>query len=77
MENKRKVVIPNFWKPFSRYTDPTLYRDELGWTPELKIESGGYTDTYDVWEHLIAHDDLNAVGFDLGFYYIGNGKMYY
>ncbi|MDE6482502.1 MAG: hypothetical protein K2L01_01880 [Rikenellaceae bacterium] len=54
-----------------------LYEDELGWNLSDREEAGGYTDTKDVWDHLIALSSDDIVGFDLCFYYPETDRFYY
>lgn len=74
---KRQVVVNDFWHPTEAWPDTALYTDQLGWTVDQKVESGGYTDTFDVWQHLIALKGSQVVGFDLSFYFPEDGNCYY
>lgn len=71
------ILIRNFWIPTEEFPDTTLYQNQLGWTDEQKVQSGGYTDTEDVWKHLIAYDSDQVVGWDLCFFYVPNRTFYY
>ncbi len=75
--NKRVPIVKNFWKKTEEQPDTTLYEDQLGWTIPLKVESGGYTETYDVWEHLMEDTNIRGVGWDLCFFYPPTGHFYY
>lgn len=78
MENKVRIpLLPNFWRVTEREKDPTLYRDQLGWQDNQKVESGGHTDTKDVWDHLVGFSSDKMVGWDLCFFYIPNQTFYY
>lgn len=59
---KRVPILANFWYQTDREKEPILYRDQLGWTDEQKVESGGYTKTKDVWDHLIGFSGGKVVG---------------
>ncbi len=71
--NKRKPVKEDFWYITDFENDPTLYQDQLGRTIPLKVESGGYTKTYDVWQNLMENPDIRGIGWDLC---CKNGKDY-
>lgn len=75
--SKQIPLIRNFWIPTEEFPDTTLYQNQLGWTDEQKVQSGGYTDTEDVWNHLIAYDSDKVVGWDLCFFYVPNQTFYY
>ena len=69
INERRKLIREQFWAPRPGRTDLNLYEDELGWSLSDREEAGGYTDTKDVWDHLIALSSNDIVGFDLCFYY--------
>lgn len=75
--NIRTPVVKNFWYPTDYQHDTTLYKDQLGWRIELKVESGGYTDTYEVWLNLMENHQIRGVGWDLCFYYPQTDNFYY
>lgn len=78
MESNRRVPeFANFWLLTERETDSTLYRDQLGWQDHQKVESGGYTDSKEVWDHLIGFSSDKVVGWDLCFFYLPNRTFYY
>lgn len=78
MEKKdRKLILRDFWLKTELEPDTTLYEDQLGWTKQQQSDSGNYTDTKDVWSHLIAFDSDEIVGWDLCFYFIETGLFYY
>lgn len=79
MENKthREIIQPNFWAITKWERDSNLYKDQLGWTEELRYQSGGYTDTKEIWDHLIALNSDKVVGWDLGFFFPENQTFYY
>ncbi len=70
-------MVSNFWCPTDTQPDVTLYEDQLGWSIELQVESGGYTDTYDVWLNLMEDRHIRGVGWDLCFFYILTRSFYY
>lgn len=74
---KRTPLMKRFWYIDEYQKDSTLYADQLGWTEEQKVESGGYTDTKDVWDHLIGFSSDKVVGWDLCFFYVPNHTFYY
>ena len=74
---KRTPLMKSFWYIDEYQKDSTLYTDQLGWTEEQKVESGGYTDTKDVWSHLIGFSSDKVVGWDLCFFYVPNHTFYY
>ncbi len=69
--------MKGFWYIDEYQKDPTLYSDQLGWTEEQKVESGGYTETKDVWNHLVGFSSGKVVGWDLCFFYVPNRTFYY
>ncbi len=71
------MIREQLWAPRSGRTDLNLYEDELGWSLSDREEAGGYTDTKDVWDHLIALSSNDIVGFDLCFYYPETDCFYY
>ncbi len=73
----RKPVIRNFWYPTDTQKDTTLYEDQLGWSIEQQVESGGYTDSYEVWLNLMDNRQIRGVGWDLCFFYLPNRTFYY
>lgn len=75
--NHRKPIIDNFWYPTEAQPDTTLYEDQLGWVIEYQLESGGYTDTYDVWLNLMENRHIRGVGWDLCFFYLPTRSFYY
>lgn len=75
--NNHIPLVENFWYPTESQPDTTLYKDQLGWTVELKVESGGYTDTYNVWLNIMENRQIRGVGWDLCFYYPPTGVFYY
>jgi hypothetical protein len=75
--NRRMPVVRNFWYQTDTQPDPTLYKDQLGWSIELKVESGGYTDTYDVWLNLMEDCHIRGIGWDLCFFYPPTRSFYY
>lgn len=77
VNNKRKPELANFWYQTAREKDPTLYRDQLGWQDNHKVESGGYTEVKDVWNHLVGFSNDKVVGWDLCFFYLPNRTFYY
>ncbi len=77
INERRKLVREQFWAPRPGRTDLNLYEDELGWSLSDREEAGGYTDTKDVWDHLIALSSNDIVGFDLCFYYPETDRFYY
>ena len=78
MRNTKTIpLLREFWYVDDYQKDPTLYVDQLGWTEEQKVESGGYTDTKDVWDHLIGFSSDKVVGWDLCFFYVPNHTFYY
>lgn len=76
-ERKRVVVAKNFWYATADEPDTDLYEDQLGWTIPIKVESGGYTDTYEVWRAIMGGDDQDMVGWDLCFYFPETKTFYY
>lgn len=76
-DTKRTPVMKGFWYVDDYQKDSTLYTDQLGWTDEQKVESGGYTKTKDVWDHLIGFSGGKVVGWDLCFFYAPNQTFYY
>lgn len=76
-KSQKNPLIRNFWIPTEECPDTTLYQDQLGWTDEQKVQSGGYTETKDIWNHLIAYDSNEVVGWDLCFFYVPNKTFYY
>lgn len=77
MKPSKKLVIPDFWVPTKRFPDSNLYSNQIGWTIEQKVQSGGYEKTKEIWKHLIALSDRKVVGFDLGFFFLDEMDMYY
>lgn len=78
MGNKaRTPLLDRFWRVTEHEKDPTLYRDQLGWQDNQKVESGGYTETKEVWDHLVGFSNDKVVGWDLCFFYIPNQTFYY
>lgn len=77
MKQSNTLVLPDFWVPTERFPDNNLYSYQIGWTIELKVESGGYDSTKDVWNHLIALSGKDVVGFDLGFFFLEDMSMFY
>lgn len=77
MTQSKTLILPDFWVPTKRFPDPNLYSNQIGWTVELKTESGGYNTTKEVWNHLIAISGKGLVGFDLGFFFLDEMCMYY
>ena len=78
MGNKQRTpILANFWYKTDREKDSTLYQDQLGWQENHKIESGGYTEVKDVWDHLVGFSTDKALGWDLGFFYLPNQTFYY
>lgn len=77
INERRKLIREQLWAPRSGRTDLNLYEDELGWSLSDREEAGGYTDTKDVWDHLIALSSNDIVGFDLCFYYPETDCFYY
>lgn len=78
MENNQRIpILANFWYITDREKDSTLYRDQLGWQDNQKVESGGYTELEDVWKHLIGFTSDKVVGWDLCFFYVPNHTFYY
>ena len=78
MKNKKRVPeLTNFWYVTDYEKDSTLYRDQLGWQDDQKVESGGYMTTKDVWDHLVGFSNEKVVGWDLGFFYVPNRTFYY
>lgn len=78
MNNTDKIpILENFWFTTNNNPDSTLYTDQLGWSIEQKIQSGGYDTTKDVWDNLIAPATNKIVGWDLGFFYVPNRTFYY
>lgn len=75
--NRRIPVVRNFWYPTDTQPDTTLYQDQLGWVIEYQVESGGYTDTYDVWLNLMEDRHIRGVGWDLCFFYLPTRTFYY
>ena len=75
--NVRIPLLANFWYKTDREKDSTLYCDQLGWQDNQKVESGGYTELKDVWDHLVALDSDKVVGWDLCFFYLPNKTFYY
>lgn len=75
--NERKPLLANFWYETDREKDPTLYQDQLGWQEIHQMESGGYTEEKDIWQHLIGFSGKKVVGWDLGFFYFPNQTFYY
>ena len=71
------MIREQLWAPRPGRTDLNLYEDELGWSLSDREEAGGYTDTKDVWDHLIALSSDDIVGFDLCFYYPETDRFYY
>lgn len=76
-KNKRVLELSNFWYKTEFEKDSNLYRDQLGWQDNHKVESGGYTKTKDVWDHLIGFSNNKVVGWDLCFFYLPNQTFYY
>lgn len=70
MTQSKTLVMPDFWVPNSRFPNCNLYSGQIGWTTELKVESGGYADLKEIWEHLTAFPGKELVGFDLGYLYL-------
>ena len=56
-----------------------LHSIEISWAGRTnqKIESGGYTETKDVWDHLVGFSSDKVVGWDLCFFYTPNHTFYY
>lgn len=77
INERRKLIREQFWAPRPGRTDLNFYEDELGWSLSDREEAGGYTDTKDVWDHLIALSSNDIVGFDLCFYYPETDCFYY
>ncbi len=77
INERRKLIREQLWAPRPGRTDLNLYEDELGWSLSDREEAGGYTDTKDVWDHLIALSSDDIVGFDLCFYYPETDRFYY
>lgn len=75
--SKRKIVIDNFWWTNEKFPDATLYEDQLGWTTEEKVQSGGFTETKDVWDSLMNDKNIRGVGWDLCFFYPPTRTFYY
>lgn len=75
--NVRIPVLENFWLKTKDEPDTTLYQDQLGWTIPLKVESGGFTDTHDIWKNIMERSDPNIVGWDLCFFYPTTGIFYF
>lgn len=75
--NGRIPLLSNFWFETDREKDPVLYQDQLGWQEIHMMESGGYTEDKDIWQHLIGFSGAEAVGWDLGFFYLPNQTFYY
>lgn len=67
----------DFWFKTEKEPDTTLYEDQLGWTTAIKVESGGYSDTHDVWKHIMERTTQDIVGWDLCFYFPETGRFYY
>lgn len=74
--NSNKIIIRNFWEPAPNFPDSNLKSNEIGWTDSQKVESGGYAETKDIWDHLISHGGAGICGFDLAFFYLENRQMY-
>ena len=78
MENNQRVpLLKNFWYETNREKDPVLYQDQLGWQEIHQMESGGYTEQEDIWQHLIGFSGKKVVGWDLGFFYVPTRTFYY
>lgn len=77
IKNNHIPVINDFWYPCDNRSDTTLYKDQLGWRADLKVEAGGYTDTYDVWLGLMGNRQIRGVGWDLCFFYPPTHTFYY
>lgn len=77
MNQSKTLVLTDFWVPTKRFPDSNLYSNQIGWTIEQKVDSGGYDSTTDVWNHLISLSSEDVVGFDLGFFFLEEMNMYY
>ena len=78
MGNDNRVpVMNNFWNKTEKEPNTVLFQDQLGWQPYHKVESGGYNDTFDIWQHLMNNRHIRGVGWDLCFYYPSTGIFYY
>lgn len=75
--NQRVPLLKNFWYETDREKDPVLYQDQLGWQEIHQMESGGYTEQEDIWQHLIGFSGKKVVGWDLGFFYVPTRTFYY
>lgn len=75
--NNHIAVLENFWYPTAKRPDTTLYEDQLGWSIYDKLQSGGYTETKDVWDSLMNDTRIRGVGWDLCFFYPPTKTFYY
>lgn len=76
MKNE-KALIKDFWHPSEGNSSTDLTENQIGWTDFHKTEASGYSETKDVWDHLVAHEKSEGLGFDLAFFFPETGKMYY